>query len=426
MRYLSLAAVLALAVGAALIPQAAEPGQMHSVSVERPAVAVCSVEEGSGRSTTVSVLSTVDGTAQLTLFAGGDAAGTADLQTGASGSESIDVVDVAAVGVIGGLVELPVADSAAGVVFTGDESFAAEACQSVPDREVMVAGGSTTSGAIFELHLMNPYSGEAAVKLTVVSEAGLESSDRLESFVVPARASTIIDLSEIIPGRETVSVTVETIRGSVVAVGRQAVESDRAVWRAVAGAQDWFVPLGSEAGTKRVLLTSPVNAEIQYQIDGYGPDGFEENQIFGTLAARGQDWIDLTGLFETAAAIRVIATGPVVPTLWLDSGAGLAATPGAATPANRWFLPGASALGDGRASIVLLNTGIETATISMRALRNDTIINVFELPADSVIEVALDFADGYLIESTDPLVALWSAQRGEAISVAIGVPLSDG
>ena len=426
MRFLSLVAVLVLAAGAALIPQAAEPGHSPSVSVERPAVAVCSVEEGSGLSTTVSVLSTVDGTAQLTLFAGGAAAGDAELHTGASGSESIDVVDVAAVGVIGGLVELPVADSAAGVVLAGDESFAAEACQSVPDREVMVAGGWTTSGAIFELHLMNPYSGEAAVELTVVSEAGLESSDRLESFVVPPRASTIIDLSEIIPGRETVSVTVETIRGSVVAVGRQATESDRALWRGVAAAQAWFVPLGSEAGTKRVLLTSPVNAQIQYQIDGYGPDGYEENQISGTLAARGQDWIDLTGLFETAAAIRVIATGPVVPTLWVDSGSGLAATPGATAAANRWFLPGASALDGGRASIVLLNTGIETATISLRAMRNDTAVNVFDLPADSVIEVALDFADGYLIESTDPLVALWSVQRGEAISVAIGVPLSDG
>ena len=68
MRYLTLAAVLVLAAGAALIPQAAGPGHLPSVSVERPAVAVCSVEEGSGRSTTVSVLSTVDGKAQLTLF----------------------------------------------------------------------------------------------------------------------------------------------------------------------------------------------------------------------------------------------------------------------------------------------------------------------------------------------------------------------
>lgn len=426
MRYARLVAVVVLAGAAALLPAASQPVAGHGVTLEQPAVAVCSVEEGSGRSTTVSVLSAASGDVRFTLFAAGDVAGETHVQTGDSGSETIDVVDVAAVGVIGSMAEMPVADSAAGIVLMGAESFAAEACQAVPEREVIVAGGSTADESVFELHLMNPYSGEAVAELTVVSEAGLESSDRFESVVVPPRASTVLDFSKIVPGRETISVTVETVKGNVVAVGRQTRHPDSAVWRAVTAAQDWFVPLPSIPATKKVLLVSPVNAEIQYQIDSYGPAGFEENKMSGTLAARGQVWVDLSELSETVAAVRVIATGPIVPTLWIDTGTGLAATPGAETAATRWFLPGASAPDEGRAFVVLLNVGIETATVSMRRLSDDLIVSRFEIPADAVIEMSLLSADGYLIESTDPMVVLWSAERGDATSLSMGVPLSDG
>ena len=67
---------------------------------------------------------------------------------------------------------------------------------------------------------MNPYSGEAIVELAVQSESGLESSGELEGIIVPSRSSVVVDLTEILPGRATLNVVVETTLGSVVAAGR--------------------------------------------------------------------------------------------------------------------------------------------------------------------------------------------------------------
>ncbi len=426
MKYVSLMIGLTLAVGVLLTPAPDAPEPGPAAGVEEPPVAVCAIEEGSGRTTEVVILSTVNGPTRLTLFASGESAGSISQPTGASGSVMIPVVDVAAVGTVGGLVELPISSSAAGVIVTGAESMSAESCADVPTRQSFISGASTIGGHAFELHLMNPYAGQAVVELVVRSDAGIESNDRFESVVVPARSSTVVDFTELIPGRETLSITVETVKGSVIAVGRQSIDDESAVWNAVEGSQDWFLPIPAGGGSKRLLIATPSEVEVEYQIDYYGPEGLEEVYAEGTLSPRGQDSFDLAAITEEAAGVRVISTGPVVPTLWINSDSGLGITTASAVEAARWFLPGAGAIVGGRASVVILSVGIDEAVVSVRSLRAGSLVRAINLPADSVVEIALETADGYLIESTGPIVAMWVTRRVGAGIAAMGVPILDG
>ena len=426
MRYVSLIVVLAFAAGVFLAPGSDVPQPAPAVGVEEPPVAVCAIEEGSGRTTEVAILSTVVGPTRLTLFSSGSTTGTIGQRTGASGSVRIPVVDVAAVGTVGGLVEMPGPNSAAGVLVLGAESMSVESCATVPTSLSYITGGSTIADRTFVLHLMNPYAGEAVVELVVQSEAGIESNERFESVVVPARSSTIVNFTALLPGRETLSIGIETQRGRVLGVGRQSIDGESAVWKAVEGSQDWFLPIPGGPGPKLLLIGTPSNSQIEYQVDLYGPDGLEEAFESGTLGPRGVNRVDLAAITDETAGVRVISTGPVVATLWIDSQFGLAATTGGTVEATRWFLPGAGSPPNRSATAIILGVGIEDGAVSIRPLNSGMPTLTFDLPADGVIEVALVASDGYLIESSQPMIAMWAGQGGGTRFAAMGVPILDG
>ncbi|MEA1902066.1 MAG: DUF5719 family protein [Actinomycetota bacterium] len=427
MRWVTLLLALVLAAGTFFVPVLDAPGVETDVGVSPPPIAVCPVEEGSGRNTNLSVLSTVDGPVGLTLFTAGESAGSLASATGASGSLVIPVVDVAAVGTVGGLVEMPNAISAAGSVVQGAASMSAEACASVPEAQAFITGGSTAGEATFELHLMNPYAGEAVVELIVESEAGTESNSRFEAVIVPPRSSTFVDFNDLTPGRESLSVSIETIKGRVNAIGRLGIHGDTGVWRALPGAIDWFIPVPKGSASKELIIATPANTEIDYQVDLFTPSGAEEAFATGRLTERGQHVIDLGEVTEEAIGVRVVSTGPVVPVLrWSSPDIGVAITTGVVVEANRWFLPGASTLEGGWATIIMLNAGIEDSTVSIRPLRENTSVRSFEVSSESVLAIGIEEADGYLVESTNPVVVLWTAQRAGSTSAAIGVPILDG
>lgn len=418
--------VLALAGSAFLAPDPEVPEFEPTVGAAPPPVAVCPVDEGSGRSTEIAVLSTVDGPAGLALFAAGGSAGSLESSTGATGSLVIPVVDVAAVGTVGGLVEMPVASSAAGTRILGTGSLRAEACASLPEPQVFISGGSTADGEMFELQLMNPYAGEAVVELIVQSEAGTESNSRFESVIVPPRSSTFVDFADLTPGRESLSVAIETVTGRVNAVGLQTGSGETALWNAVAGATDWFLPIPKGGPVREVILATPANTEIDYEVDLFTPDGAEEGFASGRLSARGQHVVDMSEVTDEAVGLRVVSTGPVVPTIRLSGeGFGISMTTGASSDSNRWFLPGARAPEGGWATVVLFNGGIEDAEVRIRALRESTSTRTIAVASETVVALGIESADGYLIESTNPIVSMWNAQREGSSSVAIGVPLTD-
>lgn len=418
--------VVILAAGALAMPALDPPQPAAAAAVETPAMAVCAVEEGSGRSTTVGVASTVDGQGTLTAFAAGSVIGSLDFDTGESGASSIAFAEVAAVGIAGALLELPASTSAAAAVVVGADSLSIDTCPTEAGTELIVGGGSTLSDQRFEIQLMNPYAGEAIVDFTVQSDAGLESSAALDSIIVPARSTVLVDLAELLPGREWMTIAIEVDTGGVLAVGRLAIGSDSAIWDAVAPAQEWFIPVPHGLESRQVVIAAG-DADVEYQVDFYGPDGVVEAVETGEITARSQAIVDVGAVTPVASAIRVVTTGPVGAFLRITNDTAVAMTSGSTTSSSGMLLPSAGSVPGGSGWIAVLNPGLEDVTVNVTTLRSVSETVVVAVPAGEVVEVVTtsDPALGYLIEGDGPLVATWSTVIGGSIALGTAAPLVD-
>lgn len=426
MNYLAVVVMFVAGVAATLLPapDAADPGAVPATEV--PPVAICPILQAGERSTSVSVLSSVDGEGRLSTFAAGSEIGALEFRTGPRGAVTLAAAEAEAVGSAGGLVEMPSEVTAAAVVVAGPGSRAAESCADIPDGQIFISGGSTASGDVFAIQLINPYAGEAIMNLTVTTDTGLEANDRFNAVAVPPLSTITLDMSQIIPGRETISANIETTRGSVLAYGRQTSDGEVALWRAVAPGENWWLPVPEGVAAKQLVIATPENSQIEYQVDLYGPDGYVEGHDTGVIGPRGRVVVPLAAVTEGAAGVRVITTGPVVPALRIDSPEGLAWTTASPVDATVWLLPGAGAPPEGSGSVVLLNTGIEPVSASIRGLGESGPVRELEVDAEGVLVVDLVAADGYRIEASGPVVALWTSELGAARSAAIGIPLQDG
>jgi hypothetical protein len=197
------------------------------------------------------------------------------------------------------------------------------------------------------------------------------------------------------------------------------------MWRAVAPGEDWWLPVPEGKGTKRMLIATPEAGEIQYQVDLYGPEGLVESHAEGTIEPRGNIEVPLAAISEEAIGMKVNATGPVVAALRIDSAEGLAWTTASQVTSPVWLLPGASSIPGGAGSVVVLNAGLDTVTVSVRSLAEDSIVRNFDVNAEDVLVTNLRVAAGYRVEASGPVVALWASQFEGAGSVALGIPLVD-
>lgn len=419
--------ILALAIGiAAMVIPAAEPPQPDpQPGTVLPPVAVCPTEEGATRSGRLNIVSTVAGTGQITIFSGGGSAGSGTFDTGGSGSASVAVGDIAAVGSAAALVEFPVSASATASVTTGTGVISAETCSGIPDSQVIVGGGSTISDIPFRLQLMNPYSAPATVDITAFSESGRESNDALRSIIVPASSSVVVDIGSILSGRATLNLIVEATRGSVVTSASTEVGGDQAIWRAVAPAQTWYVPFPVFNGTREVVIASSTPNEVAYQIDVFGPGGLVEAAIEGTVEGGGQETINLSEIGPAALAVRVVTSAPVGVFAKLTAEGALGIAAGSPLPTNDWLVPGA---GSGEAiagRLVLVNTGIEATEVTVTEVREMSRSRIIQVLPGEVVEIELDSvdSDGVSITSDGEIVPFWIARSGPAVAVSGGFPL---
>ncbi|MDP9495605.1 MAG: DUF5719 family protein [Actinomycetota bacterium] len=416
--------VVALAAGALALPSGDGPQPAPAAAVAAPAMAVCAVEQGSGRSTNIAVASPVAGSGHLTAFASGTAVASSDFETGESGASLISVADIAAVGVGGALLELPATGSAAASVVVGANSVSVDTCPSAAGGDLILGGGSTLSDQRFEVQLMNPYAGEAILDLVVQSDTGLESNDALDSLIVPARATVIVDLAEILPGREWMTVAIEVDTGGVLVVGRLGIGTDSAVWNGVAPAQEWFIPVPHGLESRQVVIAAR-DSDVEYQVDFYGPDGVIEAFESGQVAARGQAIVDVSAVTPIVSAVRVVTTAPVGAFLRITNNTAIAMTSGSPSATSGLLLPGAGSAAGGW--IALLNPGLEDVSVEVTVLRSVAEVVPVAVPAGEVVEVAVSTepALGYAIKGNGPLVATWSAVIGGSLGVGIASPVPD-
>ena len=418
--------VVVLAAGALALPSLASPQPAPAAPVDSPAMAVCAVEQGSGRATNIDVATAVDGSGTVTAFAAGSVIGTAEFEITASAAASIAMTDIAPVGVGGALLELPGDGSAAASLVVGADSLSIDTCPVAAGGDLILGGGSTLSDQRFEVQLMNPYAGEAVVNLVVMSDAGLESNGALDSVIIPARSTVLVDLAELLPGRDWMTVAIEVETGGVLAVGRLGIGSDSAIWDAVAPAQDWFVPVPHGLESRQVVIAAR-DADVEYQIDLYGPDGLVEAFETGQVPARGQAIVDIGAVSPVASAVRIVTTAPVGAFLRISNETGVALTSGSTTPTSVLLLPGAGAVPGGSGWITLLNPGLEDVSADVTIMGPASRTETVSVAAGEVLEMALstEGALGYAISGNGPLVASWSTSLGGSIGLGIAAPIAD-
>ncbi len=425
MKWITPALVLAIGIVAMVLPAAEPPSPAMQPGVSPPPLAVCPTEESSTRNSRLSVVSTVAGVGQVTIFSGGGSVGEGSFDTGASGSATLPVGDFAAVGSAAALVEFPAAGSATASITTGPALISAETCSGIPDSQVIVGGGSTINDIPFRLQLMNPYSATASVDIAAFSESGRESSDSLRAIIVPAKSSVEVDIGSILSGRATLNLVVEATRGSIVTSASTEIGGDQAVWRAVAPAQTWYAAFPVFSGTREVIIASSSPTEVAYQIDVFGPGGLEEEAIEGTIADGGQEIVDLSGISQAALAVRVVTTAPVGVFARLSAEGALGIAAASPVPTNDWLVPGAGSGADTPGRVVLVNVGVDASEVTLTEVRETSRSRIIQVLPNQVVEVELDSvdSDGVSIFSDGQIVPFWIARSGPAVAISSGFPL---
>ena len=418
--------VVALAAGAATLPQVgtAEPDAAPpSVS---PPIAICPVVQTAGIDTQIGLLSPVNGPVRLSGFAAGSETGSADTEIGASGASRFPASELGIVGEVGVLAELPTEESSAAVLLDGQGVFASSVCADVPSGEAVLGGGSTADDASMRLLLLNPYAGEATVDITVTSENGIESAPEFTGVVIPALSARELDMNDIVPERVSLSVLVQAKTGSVLTYGIGGVSERRALWRGKTPEVDsWLIVPAGIAGTD-LFLSSPSGSDIEYQVDLYGPEGLVVAFAEGSLSPRGSAIVDLSEVSPDPIAVRVISTEPLTTAARVVTSGGFAISEGVNTPANTWLLPAGGGPPGGSGEVLVANTGVDPVTVEARSIAAQTLSRSFDLEPDAMLSIPMAAADGYRIDATGPVIVFWSASNGSDISLSPGVGLIDG
>ena len=330
-------------------------------------------------------------------------------------------------GISPAVVEFSSRPSAAGVVESGQGLIAADVCPAASSKIWHLPGGSTLEGQTLRLVLFNPYSEDARAGITVASEAGFEPVPELESVTVTGRTWKVIDIGELLPLRESISVTIDMKQGVVTPAMVLGEGTDEAIWTNVGQAEQWDFPVANVGGlTPRLALSNDGTSPVDFEIDGYSSSGADVALMAGSLEARSHTQIDVSGLAEGVFGLRVRASGPVAATLIADDGQRVAAMAGITTPATRWMLPGFG-LG-GTSTLWIMNPGAETTTVTYRLMDAGGALGEVEkvavLPGRvAAVPTAPIGASALIVEAGQPVSVAWTTEREGAISLAGGVPV---
>ncbi len=427
MRYVAALVIALMTASTVLLPEIEPPTPGPEADLSPPPLAICPMVGAGDRTTEAAVLSSINGSGRISTFSSGAETSAAEFVTGNTGSVLIPADDLSVVGLTGGLVEFPSESTAAGVVVRGETSASSETCVSVAPQTAFIAGGTTASGAQFSLQLVNPYAGPATAEVTVISESGVESNSRFGVVTVPPLSSVTLNMAEIIPGRETIAAEVVPTRGSVFAFGHQRTEGRSALWSALEPRQDWWLPVPEGGANRELIVSNPLNSDVEFQVDLYGPEEFVEGFTTGVIPALGETVIPLDLGFNDEVALRVIATGPVAATLKFEQSRGLSISGGSSIDATSWLLPGAESPVGGEGKLIIFNNGIEEVDANVRALGGGFEFNrTLTIPGGMVEGVVIVEAEGYRVDATGPVVVAWVSLPESGRNMSMGVPVIDG
>lgn len=246
-----------------------------------------------------------------------------------------------------------------------------------PESDVWFSGVGAGPEHSSVLTLTNPDAGPAIADVTVHTADGLREVARLRGVAVEPRGRTRLDLAQLMPEREDVSVRLTVTRGRLASAMEDEVsplgDDARAVaWLppAAAPARDQVLPGVSRGGGERVLvLTNAGTDQAVVRVRAVSPESeFVPTDLEPVQVAPGATVaVDLSRFLRSPAAadvlgLRLEASEPVTGVLRTREGNRLAHAP-AVTPLRT---QGAVLLDEGAKRLVL--AGVEEST-SVRVLQ---------------------------------------------------------
>jgi hypothetical protein len=344
-------------------------------------------------------------------------------------------------------VEFDNGPAAAAAVVTSNEIATGDTCVARIPKVWELPGGTTREGRTMTIRLFNPFPELAKVSVDGISESGQTGLVDLQNLDVEGRTWRDVNLNEVLPLLDDLSLTVTSSEGFVIPTLVVGGTTDEASWPGVAAGTVWEFPVATSSGAyaPSLMLSNTGSTAATAVIDVYTAAGAtvdaREVEVSPGIPRR----VDLSDLADGALGIRVRASGPVAAAVVAEEstavleptdeegqaddpgserGDRIAGTIGVAAPAGEWLVPGLQAVPDAESTLWLLNTGSEVATVTLQPLGvRDLPATKQSVPPGSQLGVPLSYdvaVGGYLIESSAPISVAWSAETAAGLMFVVG------
>lgn len=327
-----------------------------------------------------------------------------------------------------------------------------------------LTGGTTKVGSFTELRLFNPFADNADVTVIAYSEFGVDVISDLESFDVPPRSWTTIDMEKYLPFRDELVLAVTTSEGTVIPVMVRTDDRGQAMWPGSAPSKTWDFPIVSTGGLEPSIAVFVVGDEpVLVTIDIMTEQGPIRNAREVTIDPKSTGLIQLSDLASTPFGVRVRASDfiaasvvSVVPPEDTDGGEGelpedepatsstdgstttssvpvetfirgLAGTTGIANPASKWIVP-LDTFPDNQTTVWVLNAGSEAVTVEFHPLGEVDFTGdeqVIIVEPGSIAGVVVDVGIGifgFRIDATGPVSVAWEISGSSGAALISGIP----
>lgn len=201
---------------------------------------------------------------------------------------------------------------------------------SAPAPEQWFTGVGAGAGHSSVLELVNPDNGPAVADVVVTGRAGVVDAPDLRGVAVPGRSSVRIDLADLVPRRDELSLHVTTQRGRVHSavldrvdeLGAGDAAEDHLPPQAEPATSLTLLGLPAGRGTRTLVVANDGDSEVRARLrvlderSVFAPEGLEDVRVPPQGVARVELGATLGPLVADGAVGLVLdATGPVTATL---------------------------------------------------------------------------------------------------------------